>query len=1018
MHDEMASRAADITVVVPTRERFEVLEETLAALARQRLDGISCELLVVDNDSADGSRERVEELAEGRWPFSIRVLRERARGAAAARNAGVAAARAPVVLFLGDDCRPLDDGLVAGHLAEHEEEGPGVAVVGHIDWDQTVGLTPVMRWLDDTGKMLDYRRLDHAEPGPFLFYTGNASVERDAVTAAGGFDERFQGYGWEDFDLALRMADAGMRVAYRPDLGVAHAHRYTLADSLTRMEAMGHGAELLNRLHSERMPLPAPRPRGIKAAAGRALAPAVVRLPAAERLPGRAATAWFNVAHWSVLAAGYGRAPLPAGDELRGGVAGPPGVDRPAVSVIVPFHGSPDGGRRLFEELACLRLGPDDEAFVVDNTDEGVLAGLDPGGVSVIPATAERSSYYARNAGAEAAASDWLLFVDADCRLRPELVDAFFLSPPGDEAGAIAGAVVGVPGQTALVARYARSRGHLDQAAHLAHPHRPFAVTANLLVRRAAWEDAGGFFESLRSSGDADFSWRIQELGWRLEYRPEAVVEHHHRESIRALVRQNLRYGAGRAWIARQHGGSFRRPRAIRRLARHAAGTIARLATLRFERAAFSALDAVVVASECTGWFLNNASVRPPPRVRADSAGTPVVLIADRFPELSETFVAGELLALQRAGRHVRVEAAARPVRPGRETARGLRVDYVTDDGLARRLGNAIALVARHPAGALRDLAARRRWKRQEVPRSLRSLAARARRISAAGERHVHVHFADTAALDAMRCAALLGVPYSVSAHAYEVFRDVRNLPEKLTRSAFSTGESVYATEHLRSLLPAPDAARIHFMASGVDTARFRRSAPYPGGRAVVAVGRLVEKKGFGDLVDAAARLRDANAVDRVMIAGGGPLADALSARVAELELGNVVELLGALPNRQIRDLLERADVFAMPSVVAADGDRDSMPNVVYEALAMEIPVVATREVGLPEVIRPEWGRLVPPGDPEGLARGLGELLEMSPEARAAMGRAGREWVTAERDVDRQAAKLAALIDDAGLPSG
>ncbi len=483
-------------------------------------------------------------------------------------------------------------------------------------------------------------------------------------------------------------------------------------------------------------------------------------------------------------------------------------------------------------------------------------------------------------------------------------------------------------------------------------------------------------------------------------------------------MRQNLRYGAGRAWIARQHEGSFERPKATKRLARAMAGTGAWLAALRFERAAFSALDAVVVTAECAGWFLSNASVRPPPRAASGSPATPVVLIADRFPELSETFVTGELLALQRAGRHVRVEAAARPLRPGREAVRGLRIDYLTDDGLARRLGTALALVARHPFGALRDLGRRRRWKRDEAPRTLRALAPRARRIARAGERHLHVHFADTAALDAMRCAELLRLPYSVSAHAYDVFRDVRNLPEKLTRSAFSTGESNYATEHLRSLVAPPVAERVHFLPAGVNTQAFRRSNPYPGGRTVVAVGRLIEKKGFGDLIAAAARLRDADALDGLLIAGDGPLAEPLEARIAELELANEVRLLGALPHHQVRELLERADVFAMPSVVAEDGDRDSMPNVVYEALAMEIPVVATREVGLPEAIQPEWGRLVPPGDPEGLAGGLEELLRMPAEERAAMGRAGREWVMSERDVDKQAAKLGALIDAAARPSG
>jgi glycosyltransferase involved in cell wall biosynthesis len=98
---------------------------------------------------------------------------------------------------------------------------------------------------------------------------------------------------------------------------------------------------------------------------------------------------------------------------------------------------------------------------------------------------------------------------------------------------------------------------------------------------------------------------------------------------------------------------------------------------------------------------------------------------------------------------------------------------------------------------------------------------------------------------------------------------------------------------------------------------------------------------------------------------------------------------------------------------VAADGDRDSMPVVVKEALAMEIPVVASDEVGLPELVRPEFGRLVRPGDANALATAIRELLALGPEERAAMGRAGREHVLAHCDVDRETRRLADLIESA-----
>jgi glycosyltransferase involved in cell wall biosynthesis len=172
-------------------------------------------------------------------------------------------------------------------------------------------------------------------------------------------------------------------------------------------------------------------------------------------------------------------------------------------------------------------------------------------------------------------------------------------------------------------------------------------------------------------------------------------------------------------------------------------------------------------------------------------------------------------------------------------------------------------------------------------------------------------------------------------------------------------------------------------------------------------VGRLVEKKGFRHLVEAAVELPGV----RVTNAGAGPLDGDLRALAAER--GAAVEFAGAQQPERVRDLLESAHVLAMPCVVARDGDRDSMPVVVKEALAMEVPVVATDEVGLPELVRAEWGRLVPPGDAGALAGALREVLALPVDERAAMGRAGREHVLQSASVRRETAKLAELIANA-----
>ncbi|WP_205698090.1 glycosyltransferase [Conexibacter sp. SYSU D00693] len=382
-----------------------------------------------------------------------------------------------------------------------------------------------------------------------------------------------------------------------------------------------------------------------------------------------------------------------------------------------------------------------------------------------------------------------------------------------------------------------------------------------------------------------------------------------------------------------------------------------------------------------------------------------VRLLVERFGQRTETFIAAETAGLRAAGVDVVVEALASPTDPAPDVA---VAEHVWEhETTAQRLGALAWLVARHPLGCVRDLAARRRWRRQEQVQPLRWLAPAARRVARDGDGIVlHAHFAWSAALEALRLHRLLGVPYSVTAHANDIYVTPANLHEKLEHAALATTGCAYTARTLREVAPA---ARVEVVVMGIDPDALRpRDAPADGGRSVVAVGRLVEKKGFADLLRAAALLAGrGRPLDRLTIAGDGPLRDELEALAAGIP---GAKLVGAIDHDDVPALVAEHDLLAMPCVVAADGDRDSMPVVVKEALALAVPVVATDEVGLPEVVRDGWGRLVPPHDPAALADALDELLALPPARRHAMGLAGRTFVAEHCDARREAARLAALL--------
>ncbi len=272
---------------------------------------------------------------------------------------------------------------------------------------------------------------------------------------------------------------------------------------------------------------------------------------------------------------------------------------RPAVSVVMPFAGSASDAAVAAVQLEGLATRRGDELIVADNSVGGVVAGSER--VTVVRAGELASSYYARNVGAREAANEWLLFVDSDCLLPPDLIDAYFDPGPAAACGMLAGEVEGDADQDSTIARYHRSRGHLHAATPLATGPSPAVGTANALVRSQVWRELGGF-EEVVSGADFEFAWRAGARGWGVEYRPAAKVGHRHPETLAAMRAKARRYGGGQRWLERRYPGVPRRPGVAREVLRGAAGLAVWGVTGRFERARFKALDAIWIASYGRGW--------------------------------------------------------------------------------------------------------------------------------------------------------------------------------------------------------------------------------------------------------------------------------------------------------------------------------------------------------------------------------------------------------------------------------
>jgi len=394
------------------------------------------------------------------------------------------------------------------------------------------------------------------------------------------------------------------------------------------------------------------------------------------------------------------------------------------------------------------------------------------------------------------------------------------------------------------------------------------------------------------------------------------------------------------------------------------------------------------------------------------------------FPEPSQTFVLDEVNTLVRLGLDVRVYTlyGARPASRVAGMAKVLAPVHRLGTAALARLGLDWLRLGRTwgpEAAAFCRQVAVRRWRSLETgAEALWATLAGvhlAGIMTADGIDHIHAPWANGPATAAWVASELSGIPFSFSARAHDLYPPDGALEEKMAAARFIRTNARVNQRYLADLCPhlARKVVNVYNGVSLAGPAGSRPPARPP--FHLLALGRLVPKKGFPVLLRAC-RFLSAQGLDfRLTLAGDGPDRRKIREFIQRQGLADRVNLPGAVPHREVARLMAAAHLLVMPSLIAPSGDRDGIPNVILEALLWEVPVVGTVVAGIPEVIKDgDTGWLTEPGDPEALARAVAAALTNPGEARR-RAEQGRALVAREFDSRRNYGRLKALLEGATL---
>lgn len=396
---------------------------------------------------------------------------------------------------------------------------------------------------------------------------------------------------------------------------------------------------------------------------------------------------------------------------------------------------------------------------------------------------------------------------------------------------------------------------------------------------------------------------------------------------------------------------------------------------------------------------------------QASTAGkivTKIGYVVKRYPRFSETFIVNELLAHEQAGLNIEVFSLRPPVDTHfQDLISQVRapVTYLSSGSVkANELWDVIRQMQTRFPQVVQNLGRVVQEDSLDVYCGLQlTLAALQRGIT-----HLHAHFASSAATVARIASLLSGIPYSITAHAKDIFHDSvvhQDLARKIADSLITFTVSDFNLRHFQREFTSETSAKVARLYNGMHLDQFPYHSPRQRQPLIIAVGRFVEKKGFADLIDACMILRSRQVPFTCCIVGSGELLPDLQSQIHDLSLGSQVHLLGPQPQKRVKELITSSAVMAAPCINGTDGNRDGLPTVLLEAMALGTPCVSTDVTGIPEVIIDEQtGLLVGQRDPAALASALTRLLTNA-DQREELAKAARKIIVRDFDIRANAAQ-------------
>ncbi|MEZ6148336.1 MAG: glycosyltransferase [Planctomycetaceae bacterium] len=381
--------------------------------------------------------------------------------------------------------------------------------------------------------------------------------------------------------------------------------------------------------------------------------------------------------------------------------------------------------------------------------------------------------------------------------------------------------------------------------------------------------------------------------------------------------------------------------------------------------------------------------------------------VVKRYPRFSETFIVNEVLAHEAAGLDVEIFSLRPPVDThfqNRISEVRAPVTYLDRDNRGGKSDVFWAAIQeaelKLPEFSSKLALAQGEDAKDTIQAIQLALMTQERDI-----RHLHAHFASSAASVARMAAHFAGIPYTLTAHAKDIFHEEvesDDLRRKLTDASSVITVSDFNLQYLRKTF-GPSASRVVRVYNGLDLHQYPFLLPADRPRQIIGVGRLVEKKGFNDLITACAILAEHRDDFHCEIIGDGECGRELQDQILELGIADRVKLIGPQPQSQVIAAMQSSAVLAAPCIVGGDGNRDGLPTVLLEAMALGTPCVGTDVTGIPEVLRHEQtGLLVGQHDPHALARALERLLD-DPVLRIRLASRARDLIAAEFDAHANA---------------